>query len=204
MKQISNDLLDRFINLIGDLEKVPRDRMYKVRIKKKILKLRRGYLKILKNKNIIDIPYLLNFTAFLNTISGMKIINNIDIETEDIEVSTKIYKIDISIYGIFIHMRVFDNKTLISIFDLKTKMNKANDAYMDITIESFKPSSLEEKDYITSVHLDSITSLSNKNNDGDLKKNSYLDAAFVILKDIFTMYYNHIFDELERKYLNEK
>lgn len=204
MNESTNSLLDKFIDLIRDLEKVPRDRMYNIRIKRKILKLRKGYLKILKNRTIIDIPYILNFTTFLSTINNMKIINNVDIETEDVSILTKIYKIDISVYGIFIHMRIFDNGDLISIFDIKTKINMSNDVCMDIIMETFKPSALEEKDYITSIHLDSITSISNKNTDRDIERNKNLDAAFVILKDAFSMYYNYIFDELERKYLNEK
>lgn len=204
MNDSANSLFDKFIDLIHDLEKEPRDRFYAIRIKRKISKLKKRYLSILKNRTVFDIPYILNFAAFLSTISNMRIINNISIETEDVNILTKIYKIDISTYGIFMHIRIFDNGNIISIFDLKTKTDISNDIYIDITMKIFEPSVLEEKDYITSIHLDSVYSILNRNIDRDAYTAKNLDLAFVILKDSFSIHYNYIFDELERKYLNEK
>lgn len=202
----ANEFLDLFIDLIRELEVIPRDRFYRIRIKLHIKKLRGKYLKALKKKKSFTVKDMLNFTVLLNTVKNMKIIDNFEISENDINLYTKINQVDILFTGIYIYLVTLEGGKPNVIFTLKTKQLQDNQIYMDLRLEVHNKGIAEygaECDKNTSHNFNDILELlennySEKMSEGNIDK---LNICFKFLKNIFSMYYNYLFDELERKYL---
>lgn len=204
----ANEYLDLFIELIRELEVVPRDRFYKFRIKRLIKRLRRQYINEIKRKTNFDVKHMLNFTVLLNTVKNMKIIDNFDIEEKGINLYTKINQIDILFTGIWMSLVVSNNgEEPITIFNLRTKQLQDNKIYMDLKLE-FHTKSIA--DYGTACDKNTVYNfndikeiLEDNHNNSSMSENNInmMNTSFKFLKNIFIMHYNHLFNELERKYL---
>ena len=202
----ANEYLDLFIELIRELEVVPRDRFYKIRIKYHIKRLRNKYLKLLKTKKIFTVKDMLNFTVLLNTVKNMKIINDFEITENDINLYTKINQVDILFTGIWICLTAMDKDKPSIIFTLRTKQLQDNQIYMDLRLETHNKGVADygtECDKNTCHNINDIKEIleNNFNNQMSETNADKLNICFKLLKNIFVMYYNYLFDELERKYL---
>lgn len=198
----ANEYLDLFIDLIRELEVVPRDRFYKIRIRYHIKRLRRKYLKSLKSKKAFSVKDMLNFTVLLNTVKNMKIINDFEISENDINLYTKINQVDILFTGIWICLTTTDKNKPKTIFTLRTKQLQDNQIYMDLHLETHNKGIADygiECDKSTCRNINDIKEILEYNPSSNI--NIILNLCFKLLKNIFVMYYNYLFDELERKYL---
>lgn len=202
----ANELLDLFIDLIRELEVIPRDRFFKIRIKLYIKKLRDKYLKVLKKKKSFSVKDILSFTVLLNTVKNMKIIDNFEIFENDINLYIKINQVDILFTGIYICLVTLEDDKPSVVFILKTKQLQDNQIYMDLRLEAHNRSIADygtECDKNTCCNFNDILELFEDNYNEKMSKSNTdkLNICFKFLKNIFIMYYNYLFDELERKYL---
>lgn len=201
----ANEYLDLFINLIRELEVVPRDKFYKIRIRYHIKRLRKKYLKALKIKKIFSVKDMLNFTVLLNTVKNMKIINDFEISENDINLYTKINQVDILFTGIWICLSIMEKNNPSIIFTLRTKQLQDNEIYIDLRLETHNKGIADygaECDKNTCRSVSNIKEILEINHSSEISEtNTVLNICFKLLKNIFVMYYNYLFDELERKYL---
>lgn len=202
----ANEFLDLFIDLIRELEVIPRDRFYNIRIKIHIKRLRKKYLKALKKKKSFTVKDMLNFTVLLNTVKNMKIIDKFEIIEDDINLYTKINQVDILFTGIWISLVTLkDNKPSV-VFNIRTKQLQNNQIYMDLRLETHNRGIADYGtvcDKNTCHNINDITEVLEDNHNGQMSETNIdrLNVCFKFLKNIFDMYYNYLFDELERKYL---
>lgn len=200
----ANESLDKFIELIRELEVIPRDRFFKIRIKHYISKLRKSYKKALFKKHKFTVTDILNFTVLLNTIENMSLINSLDIDNGDVKLYTKIHQTDILYTGVWICLEVYDKGKINTVFIISTANGR--DITLNAALEFHHEDIADygsECDKIVKHTLTGVYDIS-ENISQYYDRNSNLeDTAFKMLLNIFSLYYDYIFDELERKYIYE-
>lgn len=200
MNNSVNNLLNIFINLIRDLEVSKQGNFfYNQKNKYKIKKTKYIFFKDLKSKQSFNVNDLQNLTALLNTIHNMKILKSLEINSyKSFNLSSKIYKTDdITFLGITTFLKVFSDDEQLLDFHIKTKQSQLNNTLIDIDINIFS-NSLGDYGPVSDIKSNNLKDLKiiQKNS-----KESIMSISFKMIYNIFTVYYDQIFNSLERRYL---
>ena len=193
----SNEILKSFIDTIANIEHVSSNKNigYKLAIRYYLFKLRRAVLPSISKAKEFSVSDLMNFTSLLKVLKKIGVHDNtIKITTDEQETALHIneYEIDMLFSSLVIQLWVC-YKDRISLFTLTTKSDANNNTFFDMAIgSSDKSSSLSRN---KSYKLSDRTSIQSDN------KSDIEGSAFTALYNSFIIYYNKLFDGLERKYL---
>ena len=191
----SNEILKLFIDTISNIERVSSNKKigYKLAIRYHLFKLRRVVLPSISKTKEFSVSDLMNFTSLVKVLKKIGVHNNnIKIDGEETSLCINEYEIDMLFSSLVIRLWVC-YKDRISLFTLTTKSDANNNTFFDMAIGSSDKSSSVSRN--KSYKLSDRTSIYSDN------KSDIETSAFDALYNAFIIYYNKLFDALERKYL---
>lgn len=191
----SNELLKLFIDSISNIERISSNKSigYKLAIRYQLFKLRRVVLPNISKIKEFSISDLMNFTSLINALKKIGVHNNtINVDNGGTTLYINEYEVDLLFTSILIRLNVI-NQEQFSLFTLITKSDANNNTFFDMSISANNTSGNYSKN--KNYKLSDRTSIQSDN------KSDIETAAFDTLHNVFIIYYNKLFDVLERKYL---